>query len=221
MPMGRGAGSAPAGVSTAAGAPPVAGEAGPPVVGAATPSASCSSPDSYISVTMSAPPISSPSTNSCGIVGQLDRADSSWRMRGSGRMSTAANGAPVAWIAATVRAEKPHAGISGVPFMKRMTRFSWIASEMASRRGFSVCSDMGKETLLRGVGLHAQRVDGAADLALEHIHDKAMLLDAAQAGERRRDHGGAEVVAAARPILHLGAGLGDGGLDALLDLVGA
>ena len=51
-----------------------------------------SSPDSYISVTMSQPPTSSPRTKSCGIVGQFDSADSSWRMRGSGRMSTAANG---------------------------------------------------------------------------------------------------------------------------------
>src|SRR5215211_5224185 len=216
MPMGRGAGSAPAGVSTAAGAPPVAGEAGPPVVGAATPSASCSSPDSYISVTMSAPPISSPSTNSCGIVGQLDRADSSWRMRGSGRMSTAANGAPVAWIAATVRAEKPHAGISGVPFMKRMTRFSRIASAMASRRGFSVCSDM--RMLLRGVGLHAQRVNGAADLAREEVHHQTVLLEAAQARERGRGDGGAEVVATPCPVLDFRGGIGDSGLDALLDL---
>jgi hypothetical protein len=64
-------------------------------------------------------------------------------------------------------------------------------------------------------------VDGAADLALEHVHDEAVLLDAAQAGERGRDHGGAEVVAAAGPVLHLGAGVRDGGLDALLDVVGA
>ena len=59
-------------------------------LGASTPSTSASSPDSYISVTMSQPPTSSPLTNSCGIVGQLEIADSSWRMRGSGRMSTAA-----------------------------------------------------------------------------------------------------------------------------------
>ena len=57
-----------------------------------SPSACCSSPDSYISVTMSQPPTSSPSMNSCGIVGQFERAESSWRMRGSGRTLTAANG---------------------------------------------------------------------------------------------------------------------------------
>ena len=59
------------------------------------------------------PPTSSPSTKSCGIVGQLEIAESSWRMRGSGRMSTAANGVPAACSAATVRAENPHVGLLG------------------------------------------------------------------------------------------------------------
>ena len=97
-----------------------------------------SSPVSYISVMMSQPPTSSPLTKSCGMVGQFDSADSSARMRGSGRMSTAANSLPTASRAATVRAEKPHAGRSGVPFMKRITSWSRIASAIASRMGFSV-----------------------------------------------------------------------------------
>ena len=84
---------------------------------------------------MSQPPTSSPLTNSCGIVGQLEIAESSWRMRGSGRMSTAANGVSSACRAATVRAEKPQAGASGVPFMKRITLCSAIASAIASRIG--------------------------------------------------------------------------------------
>ena len=61
-------------------------------------------------------------TNSCGIVGQLEIAESSWRMRGSGRMSTAAKRVSSACSARDRRAEKPHAGASGVPFMKRITR---------------------------------------------------------------------------------------------------
>ena len=81
---------------------------------------------------------SSPSTNSCGIVGQLDSADSSWRIRGSGRMSTAANGWSTDLRIATVRAEKPHAGWFGVPFMNRITWFSSIAVWIASRRGLLV-----------------------------------------------------------------------------------
>src|SRR6185312_14948162 len=187
--------------------------------GGSTPSASCSSPDSYISVTMSQPPRNSPPTKSCGIVGQFDSADSSWRIRGSGRMSTAANGAPVACRAWTVRMENPHAGISGVPFMKRMTWLSRIASAIASRRGFSVCcSDMRR--LLRGLGLHAERVDRTADLAGEDVHHELVLLDAAQTRERGRDDGGAEVVAAAGPVLNLGGRIRDRGLDPLLDLVG-
>ena len=42
-------------------------------------------------------------------------------------MSTAANGRPTDWRIATVRAEKPHIGCSGVPFMNRITSFSSIA----------------------------------------------------------------------------------------------
>ena len=80
---------------------------------------------------MSQPPTSSPRTNSCGIVGHWERADSSWRIRGSGRMSTAANGVPSASRTCTVRAENPQRGASGVPFMKRMTSFSAIASWIA------------------------------------------------------------------------------------------
>ena len=59
-------------------------------------------------------------------------------MRGSGRMSTAANGVSSVCSAPAVRAEKPQRGASGVPFMKRMTSWSAIASEMASRSGFSL-----------------------------------------------------------------------------------
>src|SRR4051794_41775713 len=82
---------------------------------------------------MSQPPTSSPSTNSCGIVGQLEIADSSARMRGSGSTSTAAKGAPADCSAATVRAEKPQAGASGLPFMNRITRCSAIACAIAAR----------------------------------------------------------------------------------------
>jgi hypothetical protein len=82
---------------------------------------------------MSQPPTSSPSTNSWGIVGQFDSALSCSRIAGWGRMSTAANGVPSDCRAPTVRAENPQRGCSGVPFMKRITRFSSIAALMASR----------------------------------------------------------------------------------------
>jgi hypothetical protein len=104
MPRGCGAAGVACGTSGATGS-----------AGASAPSASCSSPASNISMTMSLPPISSPSTNSCGVVGQLEIALSSWRMRGSGRMSTAANGTPTACSAPAARALKPHIGCSGSP----------------------------------------------------------------------------------------------------------
>src|SRR3954447_21854657 len=186
MPSGAGAGSAPAGASSGAAA------------GASTPSVCASSPDSYISMMMSEPPTSSPLTNSCGIVGQSDSELSSWRMRGSGRTSTAANGTSSAWSADEARAEKPHAGASGTPFMNRITSLSRIASAIASRRGFSL------SLISFGLCGQGQGVDRAADLVAEDRVDHPVLLDAALPGELGRQDGGPEVVAAAGPVLHVG-----------------
>jgi hypothetical protein len=64
----------------------------------------------------------------CGIVGQPEIADSSWRIWGSGRTSTAVTGAPAARRARSARSELPHITSCGVPFMKRLTgSFSMIA----------------------------------------------------------------------------------------------
>src|SRR5262245_5767789 len=164
---------------------------------------------------MSAPPTSSPLTNSCGMVGQLEIAESSSRMRGSGRMSTAANGAPTASSAATVRAEKPHAGCSGEPFMKRITGCSSMACWSASRISVAslMCSSL-------GLGLDGKGVDRAADLGPEDVVDQLVLRDARQTREGGRGDGGAEVVAAAREVGDLGLCARNRGLDALLELVG-
>src|SRR3954453_10743388 len=188
MPSGAGAGSAPAGACAGASA------------GASTPSVWATSPDSYISMMMSEPPTSSPLTNSCGIVGHCDSSLSSWRMRGSGRMSTAAKPTLSDCSAAAARAEKPHAGASGTPFMKRMTSFSRIASAIASRRGCSV------SLMSFGLRRQGQGVDRAADLGAEPRVDHPVLLEPALAGEGGGDDGGAEVVAAAGPVLDLHVG---------------
>src|SRR5579875_1212567 len=198
---------------------------------------------------MSQPPSSSPPANSCGIVGQFDSAESSWRMRGSGSTSTAANGTSSACSTATVRAEKPHAGASGVPFMNRITSCSAIACAIASRIGLlspsaagagagvwagsaedigSGCGwlDMGR--LLLSVGgdgrgrlrLERERVDRATDLRAEDRVHAAMLLDAAEALERGGRDRHAEVVAAAGVVLDLRVRARDRGLDALLYVLG-
>ena len=70
---------------------------------------------------MSAPPISSPRTNTCGIVGQPETSDSSWRIAGSGRTFTAVTGAPASRSARSARSELPHMTNCGVPFMNRAT----------------------------------------------------------------------------------------------------
>ena len=163
---------------------------------------------------MSAPPTSSPLTNSCGIVGQFDSADSSWRMRGSGRMSTAANGASSVCSAPAVRAEKPHIGCSGVPFMKRITGFVLIASSIASRRGFCVSSLTVESSF--GLVFRDRAWMRAAELAVEHVVDEAVLGDPREAGERGRDHDGLKWWPSSPWTSALRAG--DAGLDALLQL---
>src|SRR5436190_8739712 len=149
---------------------------------------------------MSQPPTSSPSMNSCGIVGQLEIADSSARMRGSGSTSTAAKRAPEDCSAATVRAENPHAGASGVPFIKRITRCSAIASAIASPTSVGgsgcgagcgasappamggscvggVCDITCSWALIGGgrLGLQGEGMDGSADLRAEDLVYQAVL----------------------------------------------
>jgi hypothetical protein len=62
------------------------------------------------------------------MVGQPESAESSCRIRGSGRTSTAVTGAPAARSASSARIELPHMTNCGVPFMKRATgSFSMIS----------------------------------------------------------------------------------------------
>ncbi len=81
---------------------------------------------------MSAPPISSPPTKTCGIVGQPESADSSCRMAGSGSTSTVVTGAPASRSARSARSELPHMIICGVPFMNNVTGSCAITSLIRS-----------------------------------------------------------------------------------------
>src|SRR5205823_4553914 len=177
---------------------------------------------------MSQPPTSSPSTNSCGIVGQFESADSSWRIRGSGRTSTAANGRPSAWRIPTVRAEKPHMGWSGVPFMNRSTGLSVIACWIESRKGFWVSvmwvsfkwfatSGGLRRELLTISGLDGEGVDAAAELISEDAIDEPVLRNAAEPTERRRHHHRVKMVTVSGDRC---LGAGDSRLDAGLQLLG-
>src|SRR5438309_8739838 len=116
--------------------------------------------------------------------------------------------------------------------MKRITRCSEIASATASRigldslagaadgagsllsmgRGSGWLADMERSWISvgldrrRGLGLQGEGVDGPADLPAEDRVHESVLLDAAAALERRRGHGRAEMIAAARVVLDLGVG---------------
>ena len=89
---------------------------------------------------MSAPPTSSPLTNTCGIVGQPESSDSSCRIDGSGRMSTAVTGAPAARNASSARPELPHITNCGVPFMNSATGSFSITSLMRVEISFWLTS---------------------------------------------------------------------------------
>src|SRR6187200_264429 len=133
---------------------------------------------------MSAPPISSPRTKTCGIVGQLDTAESSCRIRGSGRTSTAVTGAPAARSASSAREEFPHMTNWGVPFMNRATSSDWIT--------FSICS----RSSLTPFRLDAQLVNRAiAEGGCEGLIDQPVLLDQRQAVEARARDRDLEVIA--------------------------
>ena len=62
-------------------------------------------------------------------------------------------------------------------------------------------------------------MDRAADLGAEDVVDQTVLGDAREARELGCHDGRAEVVPAARPVLHLGARAGKCGLDPCLQLV--
>src|SRR3954467_6220126 len=180
---------------------------------------SCSSPLWCSSMTMSQPPTSCPSTKSCGIVGQPDFADRTWRIRGSGRMLIAPNSAPASRSASTVRCEKPHAGWSGVPFMKSMTRLDVMAWSMAS--AISDSDTMFMATSAGGDGLHRQGVDRpVVEHVLHRCVDQLVLVDQREPGDRRRAHVRPEVVLGPGRVDDLGRGAWQVRLDAALQLGG-
>src|SRR5882724_4812243 len=109
-------------------------------------------------------------------------------MRGSGRMSTAANGAPTLCRQLTARAEKPQAGASGFPFMNRIKVFSSIAFWMASRSSFSLT---GSSSF--GLGADGQGVDAIPHLGAEHVVDEPVLGQPGEPDEALGDHDGAEM----------------------------
>src|SRR6187200_1181024 len=142
---------------------------------------------------MSAPPTSSPLTKTWGIVGQPESAESSWRKRGSGRISTAVTGAPAPRRAASARCEFPQAAKFGVPFMKSVTGSDSMSSEIWLRRSLTGLS----------FRLDPEFVDGAVGKrGREGVVDELVLVDQRQALEARARDVHLEVVAAARPVEH-------------------
>ena len=96
-----------------------------------------------------------------------------------------------------VRMENPQAGCSGVPFMKSITLFSLIAFSMKSRISVLVIG------FSRSRSLDRKGVDRPAHLVAENAVDELVLVDPAEALEAVGNDLGAEVVAAARQVLHM------------------
>src|SRR4051812_24477489 len=101
-------------------------------------------------------------------------------------------------MAATARIEFPHAGASGVPFMKSNTGFSAISCSTLSLRVGSVIVTHRSEALLRHRGLDRERVQlpGVGPLA-EGVLDQPVLVDAVEALELRGGDAAPRVAAAA------------------------
>src|SRR5436190_7171927 len=139
---------------------------------------------------MSAPPISSPRTNTWGMVGQPESVESSCLIAGSGRMSTAVSGAPARRRASSARIEFPHMANSGVPFMNRATGSPSITCLMRSAN--SVISASRRDS---------QLMDSAIRERLgERRVDELVLLDERQSLEAWARHGHVEVVAGAGAV---------------------
>src|SRR3954469_19860156 len=101
-------------------------------------------------------------------------------------------------MAATARIEFPHAGASGVPFMKSNTGFSAISCSTLSLRVGSVIATHRSEALLRDRGLDREGVQLARVGALaERILDEPVLFEAAHALELRGGDVDSQMVAAA------------------------
>src|SRR6476469_585323 len=101
-------------------------------------------------------------------------------------------------MAATARIELPHAGASGVPFMKSRTRFSAISCSTLSLSVGSVINAHYTQPLVRHRGLDGERMQlaGVGALADRALH-QPVLVDAAQALELGGRHVDAQVVATA------------------------
>ena len=164
--------------------------------GCSTPSSSASSPDSNISMMMSEPPTSSLFTNSWGIVGQPDSPDSSSRMRGSGRMSSAAYWTPSA-LSAPGRARREAArGLVGRALHEQhhavlVDRLLDEVADLVVGHGVAP----GVEVLMESAWM-APPISCA-----EHVVDQLVLLDPRQALEPVRHDLGAEMVAAAGEVV--------------------
>ena len=115
--------------------------------------ASLSSPFSCICCKISLPPKNSPPTYTCGKVGQSEKSLTPCRTSGSKNTSKWVNSCPYEDKMEAARAEKPHWGLPGLPFMNRTILLSPTSSCRYSCTGRSPLGDSGSGGGLQvGVG---------------------------------------------------------------------
>src|SRR5579862_3194238 len=134
------------------------------------------------------------------MVGQFENSLMPWRISGSDSTSIPLNLTPM-WLSTwTTRAEKPHCGKTGVPFMNSTTGLAAISLRMRSKTGFS--SDMVTGFLFSDrLGGEGQRMQLAAHPRTQRRVDELMLLHTAASLELGGAHMGGVVVAVAAQIL--------------------
>mmetsp|Transcript_1820 Transcript_1820/g.3792 ORF Transcript_1820/g.3792 Transcript_1820/m.3792 type:complete len:232 (-) Transcript_1820:351-1046(-) len=94
-----------------------------------------------MSFTMSAPPWSSPLTNSCGKVGKFEKLFTPSRKLSLLSTSIETNSTSSCRRIATTVAEKPHRGSAGTPFMNKKTGYWLTSSARISSMGLSTFTD--------------------------------------------------------------------------------
>src|SRR5215213_5759241 len=109
----------------------------------------------------------------------------------------------------TTRAEKPHCGKTGVPFMKSTTGLDFTSLSMRSKAGLVI----GFGPSRRGGGLEGEGVQLPAHAALQGGVDDLVLLHAALAAEGFGHDRSGIVIAVAGQVLDGDLGVGQGRFD--------
>jgi len=133
----------------------------------------------HISIVVSQPPMNSPSTYTCGIVGQFEYDLMPSRRSGSASTLKPLKLVPSALRICTTVFEKPHCGWSGTPFMKTTTLFALTSFSICACTLDSSPSAAYERTFgLKSSCMHSRRTPSEAVRGSEATREDARSEDA-------------------------------------------